>query len=333
MEVSPAAAERRRWPRIPRSLLAHLSASFVNGPDVTLVNLSRSGALLEVSTRYAMKAFVRLKLVRSPDTVTIAAGTVLWSKVNAIVNGQVSYLMAVAFEKPIADIEAATGVRESAAGLASEAATESLPQPSQPAIPAESHGLSMAVEQIMQVNLGLAVSTDTEPAAAEAPHVAERTGERRVDARSQVEPRHTDEENSRLALELTAAMARTEALQVALDTREQEHHRALREQHDRYQAIIAETVKASTDQQVEMARQRDAAEYQRAELENRIRDLMAQVQVLELRNAAHEGRQRALRQEAERLLSALAAPVDASDPRQDSIAPFSVPGRTTHAVA
>ena len=335
MELSPTEPERRRFPRIPGSLLGHVSASFVNGPEVTLVNLSRSGALIEVSTRYAMKAFVRLKLARSPEAVTIAAGTVLWSKVHSIVNGQVSYQMAVVFEKPIADIEAATGIREEATDIGTEAPaplSESLPSTT----PTESHDLSMAVEQIRQVDLGPAASPVAPSVAADVSadvvNVADRTEERPV-ARVEVDQRRPDDEKSRLVLELTAATARADALQAALETREQEQRRSLREQHDRYQTIIADMVKASTDQQVEMSRQRDAAEYRRAELESRIRDLLAQVQVLELRNAAHEGRHRALRQEVERLLSTLAAPVDAPVARQDSVTVFPSPAPSAHAVA
>ena len=337
MELNPTAPERRRFPRIPGSLLGHVSASFVNGPDVTLVNLSRSGALIEVSTRYAMKAFVRLKLARSPETVTIAAGTVLWSKVHSIVNGQVSYQMAVVFEKPIADIEAATGIREAATDMGTDTPAAPLPQSLPSTTPAQSHDLAMAVEQIMQGDPGLAAPPVAPQAAADVAtdvvEVADRSDERPV-ARLEVEPpRRSDDEKSRLVLELTAATARAEALQAALETREQEQRQSLREQHDRYQTIIADMVKASTDQQVEMSRQRDAAEYRRAELESRIRDLLAQVQVLELRNAAHEGRQRALRQEVERLLSTLAAPVDAPVTRQDSVTAFPSPAPHTHAVA
>jgi hypothetical protein len=262
---------------------------------VTLVNLSRSGALIEVSTRYAMKAFVRLKLVRAPEKVTIAPGTVLWSRVNSIVNGQVSYFMAVAFERPIADIEEAIGVREAATNPVADV-------PEVPPTPTE----------VLKI-----VERDDDPAV----------------GREAVEQPPMDDDRARLVLDLTAAMARADALQATLASREQQHQQALRAQHERYQAIIAETVKASTDQQLGIARQRDAAEYQKAQLESRIAALVTEVQVLERRNAAHEERQQALRQEVERLLSVLAAPVDAPTVRPDSVTAFPIPPPAVHAVA
>lgn len=106
------APERRQWPRLPASVLGDLSASIVSGPDVKLVNLSRGGALIEVPTRYPMRAWVRLRLTRSTGDVTIAAGTVLWAQVASMVDGRINYLIAIAFETPIADLSAATGIRE-----------------------------------------------------------------------------------------------------------------------------------------------------------------------------------------------------------------------------
>lgn len=106
------APERRQWPRLPASVLGDLSASIVSGPDVKLVNLSRGGALIEVPTRYPMRSWVRLRLTRSTGEVTIAAGTVLWAQVASMVDGRINYLIAIAFETPIADLSAATGIRE-----------------------------------------------------------------------------------------------------------------------------------------------------------------------------------------------------------------------------
>jgi len=316
---NPIEPERRRWPRIPASLLGHVSASLVNGPEVSLVNLSRSGALIEVASRYPMKAFVRLKLVRTPEAVTIVAGTVLWSKVHAIVNGQVTYLMAVVFEKPIADMEAATGIRAEEPEKASPAA---------PAPPAVIPAPVIAVEEEVRLDdaapIDLVAPTITAPAA----HI---NHDERVVAQPETDQRR-DEEKARLLLELTAATARAEALQAALETRDQEHRQALGEQHDRYQTIIAEMIKASTDQHVELSRQRDAVEHQRAEFENRIRDLQAQVQVLELRNEAHETRHRKLRQEVERLLSVCTSPAG-PDAQRDNVTEFPSPAPATHAIA
>jgi hypothetical protein len=323
-QSSPVEPERRRWPRIPASLLGNVSASLVNGPDVSLVNLSRSGALIEVASRYPMKAFVRLKLVRTPEAVTIAAGTVLWSKVNAIVNGQVSYLMAVVFEKPIADMEAATGIR-----------TEEPEKPSLPpsAPPALSPDPPMVVEEAIRIDT--VVPIDIVAPSIALPQVVdvEQRHEAQAVAQAEAEQRRWDDEKSRLLLELTAATARAEALQASLETRDQEHRQALGEQHDRYQTIIAEMIKASTDQHVELSRQRDASEHQRTEFENRIRDLQAQVQVLELRNAAHDGRHRILRQEVERLLSICSAPADAPLAQRDNVTEFPSPTTAAQAIA
>jgi hypothetical protein len=317
VQSSPVEPERRRWPRIPASLLGNVSASLVNGPDVSLVNLSRSGALIEVASRYPMKAFVRLKLVRTPEAVTIAAGTVLWSKVNAIVNGQVSYLMAVVFEKPIADMEAATGIR-----------TEEPEKPSLPptAPPALSPDPPVVVEEAIRIDAVVPIDI-VAPTVAPPPIVTQAV------AQAELEQRRWEDEKSRLLLELTAATARAEALQASLETRDQEHRQALGEQHDRYQTIIADMIKASTDQHVELSRQRDASEHQRTEFENRIRDLQAQVQVLELRNAAHDGRHRILRQEVERLLSICTAPADAPVAQRDNVTEFPSPATAAHAIA
>jgi hypothetical protein len=324
VQSSPIEPERRRWPRIPASLLGNVSASLVNGPDVSLVNLSRSGALIEVASRYPMKAFVRLKLVRTPEVVTITAGTVLWSKVNAIVNGQVSYLMAVAFDKPIADMEAATGIR-----------TEEPEKPSLPpsAPPALSPDAPMVVEEAIRLDAVAAI--DLVAPSVAPPHVVdvEERHEAQAVAQVQAEQQRWNDEKSRLLLELTAATARAEALQASLETRDQEHRQALGEQHDRYQTIIADMIKASTDQQVELSRQRDASAHQRTEFENRIRELQAQVQVLELRNAAHDGRHRILRQEVERLLSICTAPADAPVTPRDNVTEFPTPTTAAHAIA
>ncbi|HVH55867.1 MAG TPA: hypothetical protein VM791_06415 [Vicinamibacterales bacterium] len=300
-----------------------MSASLVNGPDVSLVNLSRSGALIEVASRYPMKAFVRLKLVRTPEAVTIAAGTVLWSKVNAIVNGQVSYLMAVVFEKPIADMEGATGIR-------TEEPEKPSPPPSAP--PALSPDPPIVAEAI---RIDAVVPIDiVAPSVAPPPVVdAEGRHEAQAVAQAEAEQRRWDDEKSRLLPELTAATARAEALQASLETRDQEHRQALGEQHDRYQTIIADMIKASTDQHVELSRQRDASEHQRTEFENRIRDLQAQVQVLELRNAAYEGRHRMLRQEVERLLSICTTPADGPVAQRDNVTEFPSPASATHAIA
>lgn len=109
---TPDAPERRQWPRLPASMLGDLAASIVSGPEVKLVNLSRGGALIEVPTRYPMRSWVRLRLTRSSGDVTVAAGTVLWSQVASMIGGRINYLMAIAFETPIADLAAATGIRE-----------------------------------------------------------------------------------------------------------------------------------------------------------------------------------------------------------------------------
>ena len=118
---TPEAPERRQWPRLPASMLGDVSASIVSGPQVKLVNISRGGALIEVPTRYPMRSWVRLRLTRATGDVTIAAGTVLWAQVASMVEGRINYLIAIAFETPIEDLPAATGIMESqAAPQASE---------------------------------------------------------------------------------------------------------------------------------------------------------------------------------------------------------------------
>jgi hypothetical protein len=312
--------ERRRWPRIPASLLVGVSAAFVNGPDVTLVNLSCGGALIEVSARYPMKAFVRLKLARSTGAVTTAAGTVLWSKVNSIVNGQVSYLMAVAFDKPIADMEGATGIR-----IGESETPASLPS----VTPPEYLDVAIPGEQTIATDADVPVVVTGPPLPAET-MAREDRHEQPASLQVEAEQQRWSEEKSRLVLELTSATARADALRTALEALEQEQQQASREQHDRYQTIIADMARTATDQQVELSRQRGAAESQRTDFESRIRELQAQLQALEIRCAAHEGRHRVMQQEVERLASILATPIDPPVDQQDAITTFRSPPAAAH---
>ena len=111
MEMSQSGAERRRWARIPGASLSDVSASIVSGPDVSLVNLSCGGALVQVAARYPVRSAIRLKLTRSTGEVTVAPGTVAWAEVASIVDGKIHYLVAIIFQQPI-DMAVATGSQQ-----------------------------------------------------------------------------------------------------------------------------------------------------------------------------------------------------------------------------
>lgn len=100
--------ERRQWPRVPASVLSDVTASIVAGPPVTLVNLSRGGALLESSAR-PMKAAVRLRLTRPSGSTTLVVGRVNWARVASIGAGHINYVVAISFDEPL-DLEQTFGL-------------------------------------------------------------------------------------------------------------------------------------------------------------------------------------------------------------------------------
>jgi hypothetical protein len=320
-DLTPAGSERRQWPRIPASQLTGVSASFVNGPDVRLVNLSCGGTLVEVPARYPMRSFVRVKLTGPTGEGTIAPGNVAWAKVASIVNGQVTYLIAVIFAKPILDLAAATGVQalqpDAAASAASDLPSITGPPSDLPSITASDVMLDIPPPATLEL-AGLDPFDDERNA-----------------LRGELEAarRQWEEEKSRLVTELAEAAMRADSLAAALETHKaavethkaaletheaaletckQEHLQALGEQHGRYETRMAELLEAANDQQAEYSRERA---------------------VLEAHGAAHEARYRALRQEAERLISILTAPVEPASARQDNVGAFQPGAWPAHALA
>jgi hypothetical protein len=261
--VSESAVNRRAWPRIPAASLTDVRVSLVAGPDVELVNLSRGGALLEVGARYAMRAFVRLKLTRTTGETTVVPATVSWSRVGTLARGRINYLVAVVFEQPIADFAAVTGYRldegEAAQLPADTSATVTPPPVLETSSPPESvaaspaaalvddesrlqlaaaearaenlrHELDAATTDLTNLTLtNEALVAQLEAAGVELKALREQAAAAR---------RHVAEEQARVTEETADAAARTAALQETLDRHHAEHTTALDEQRARLEAEI-----------------------------------------------------------------------------------------------
>jgi chromosome segregation ATPase len=278
--VSEPTGDRRKWPRIPASLLTNVRASLLAGPDVTLVNISCGGALLEVGARYAMRTFVRLKLTRSTGETTVVPGTVSWSRVGTIAAGRINYLVAVIFEQAIADLSAVTGCQAeemerahltpepAAVGTAAVPAPAADPQ-SERARTSGTAGDESRTRQLAAADARVeslrheldAATTDltnltltNDALAAQLDAVGlERNALREELDRTR---RRAAEEQARLAEQ----MAATAALQAALEARETEHTGALDEERTRLAAereALARTVSGQQEDHARLLVERD----------------------------------------------------------------------------
>ncbi len=89
--------ERRKYPRIPASVVPHLRAHVAGGPVVRLINLSKRGVLLESPLVMAPGATVTIRFVMGDHTETLY-GAVVRSAVAVIeTSGEVAYHTALAF--------------------------------------------------------------------------------------------------------------------------------------------------------------------------------------------------------------------------------------------
>lgn len=340
-QVRHARTERRQWRRVPASVLDKLSVSIAGGPDARLVNLSRGGVQLEVAGRLPLRSFVRLKLTRSSGEEIVAVGRVAWAKVAAVVSGQVFYRVAIVFDELLPDLarvewgQSTTAVPMAAAELADDSALGELPSGleevhTQSAGNADTHDLRGQVSDLTENLARQSALNDTLTANLEqsdAVMASLRSG-------WEEERRRLQEERATLAQQLTNALTRGDALQVALDTREQAYTQALRDQRDKYEALIVELVRATNDQQTEyqkildqltaaqdeerrraegheaeLARLRDDIEQERAESESRQRQLQTRLEAAEALCAAHDARYEELRHSIGQLMETLASPV------------------------
>jgi hypothetical protein len=92
-------SERRRSPRKPASTIPGLgAASFLAGPEVRLLNISRAGVLLESETRFSTGSHICLKL-NAADAVFLLKGRVLRSRTSTQDGHNIIYESAVAFDE------------------------------------------------------------------------------------------------------------------------------------------------------------------------------------------------------------------------------------------
>ena len=163
-----------------------------------------------------------------------------------------------------------------------------------------------------------------------------------------------EEDRSTLLQQVADAVTVADALQAARETREQEQAQALAEQRDtlaelrdKYEALIAELLTSTNDQQTEyqqlvedltaagdeqrrraehheaeVARERAAAQQDRADAEARRQELEARLEAAETLCAAHEARNQALRRQLEILVSLSTAPLTStvSEPHEPAAA-------------
>jgi hypothetical protein len=348
-------------------VLDKLSVSIAGGPDARLVNLSRGGAQLEVAGRLPLRSFVRLTLTRSAGEDIAVVGRVAWAKVAAVVSGQVFYRVAIVFDELLPDLardespqsttafglpltidcvpEETARFPLAAAEFADDSALSERPSGLEEVHPqsaddADTHDLRGQVADLTENLARQSALNDTLTANLEesdAVMASLRSG-------WEEERRGLQEERATLAQQLTNALTRGDALQVALDTREQGYTQVLRDQRDKYEALIAELVRATNDQQTEyqkildqltaaqdeerrraegheaeLARLRVDIEQERAESESRQRQLQTRLEAAEALCAAHHARYEELRHTTGQLMDTLASPVQLdSNPGDDA---------------
>jgi chromosome segregation ATPase len=175
----------------------------------------------------------------------------------------------------------------------------------------------------------------------------------------QVERGQWEEDRSTLLQQVADAVTVADALQRAREMREQELAQTLAGQRDKYEGIIAELVTSNNDQQTEYeqlveeltaiadqqrrraeyheaeaARERTAAQQDRADAEARRQELEVRLEAAETICAAHDARHQALRRQLEILASLFTAPLS-SEPSQPAEAAVAdqTDAQTTRAIA
>lgn len=106
----PSGAERRSHPRIPASALPHLTASIPDGPAIRLLDLSRTGALVETTTRLPPGASIAVHF-RSGDREVPLSAAVIRSTVSVVdTDGRVTYHTGLAFTDELVLLDEAAQV-------------------------------------------------------------------------------------------------------------------------------------------------------------------------------------------------------------------------------
>ena len=93
--------EKRSSPRLPPSTISNLkSVRLVAGPEVTLINISRGGALIETEAHLVPHSSVAIRLVAA-DAVFLLHGKVLRSRASSFQGSTLLYQSAIAFDKEL----------------------------------------------------------------------------------------------------------------------------------------------------------------------------------------------------------------------------------------
>ncbi|MCL6641654.1 MAG: hypothetical protein K6T92_09830 [Candidatus Rokubacteria bacterium] len=90
--------DRRRAPRLPPSALPPCKARLVGGPEVEIVNVSRTGILTRSGARLMPGSAIGIRFITA-DTVFVLMGRVVRSRLVALRDGQPQYESALAFDK------------------------------------------------------------------------------------------------------------------------------------------------------------------------------------------------------------------------------------------
>jgi hypothetical protein len=100
LSSDPMTKNRRVDPRVPLSRTSISHVKLAAGDPVQLVNVSRSGALLEGNSR--MRPGMRVTLqVKETDQAALVCGRVIRCSIVSVAEGALRYRFAVAFDKPI----------------------------------------------------------------------------------------------------------------------------------------------------------------------------------------------------------------------------------------
>ncbi len=94
--------ERRVFPRLPAEQLT-VTAGFAPGPDVRLIDLSRSGARFECERRLLPGSTVALRLL-TPDGTLVVRGRVVRSRIAKIDQTGLVYEVAAAFNEALTSL-------------------------------------------------------------------------------------------------------------------------------------------------------------------------------------------------------------------------------------
>jgi hypothetical protein len=96
--ASHGGEDRRRAPRLPPSALPPCKARLVGGPEVEIVNVSRTGILTRSGARLMPGSAIGIRFITA-DAVFVLMGRVVRSRLVALRDGQPQYESALAFDK------------------------------------------------------------------------------------------------------------------------------------------------------------------------------------------------------------------------------------------